>query len=163
MAWLRKTKRMPAAAAARSLIGQFALGHYELLQLIGEGSNGEVYLARPRDFPKQYVVVKRMKPHLLASPRFRQFFEGEVHSMARFNHPYVVQLFDASLDDPIGPCLVLEYVPGVTLETLLEQYPRWYPERMATIVGKLCHALQAAHDAGIMHRDLKPANIMAKN
>lgn len=160
MAWLSKTKRLPAAAATRSLIGQFALGRYELLQLIGEGSNGEVYLARPRDIPTQYVVVKRMKPHLLESPRFRQFFESEVHSMARFNHPYIVQLYDASLDDPIGPCLVLEYVHGVTLETLLEQYPRWYPERMATLVGQLCHALQAAHDAGIMHRDLKPANIM---
>lgn len=163
MAWLRSSKRTPAAAVTRSLIGQTAMGHYELLQLIGEGSNGEVYLARPRDYPTQYVVIKRMKPQLLESPRFRQFFESEVHSMARFNHPYIVQLFDASLDDPIGPCLVLEYVPGVTLETLLEKHPRWYPERMGSIVGKLCHALQAAHNAGIMHRDLKPANIMVTN
>ncbi len=160
MAWLRKTKSMPAAAVHRSLIGQLALGHYELLQLIGEGSNGEVYLARSREYPAEYVVVKRMKPQLLESPRFRQFFESEVHSMARFNHPYIVQLFDASLNDPIGPCLVMEFVRGETLETLLEKYPRWYPDRMATIVGKLCHALQAAHDAGIVHRDLKPANIM---
>jgi eukaryotic-like serine/threonine-protein kinase len=160
MAWLRKTRSMPAAATTRSLIGQLALGHYELLQLIGEGSNGEVYLARSREYPAEYVVVKRMKPQLLDSPRFRQFFESEVHSMARFNHPYIVQLYDASVDDPIGPCLVMEFVRGETLETLLEKYPRWHPERMASIVGQLCHALQAAHDAGIMHRDLKPANIM---
>jgi serine/threonine protein kinase len=160
MAWLRKTKQIPVAAVTRSLIGQVALGHYELLQLIGEGSNGEVYLARVSNYPKDYVVVKRMKPQLLDSPRFRQFFESEVHSMARFNHPYIVQLHDASLSDPIGPCLVMEYVRGITLETLLEQYPRWHPERMGAIVGRLCRALQAAHDAGIMHRDLKPANIM---
>ncbi len=161
MVWIRKTKSMPASATMRSPIGQFALGKYELLQLLGEGSNGEVYLARPRmSGDSEYVVVKRMKTHLLESPRFRQFFDSEVHSMARFNHPYIVQLYDSSLHDPIGPCLVMEYVPGVTLESLLEQYPRWYPERMGVIVGKLCHALQAAHDAGIMHRDLKPANIM---
>ncbi|QEL18074.1 serine/threonine protein kinase [Limnoglobus roseus] len=162
MGWLNKSKRTPTSIppTRQSIIGHRVLGHFELLQLIGEGSNGEVYLARPTEFADQQVVVKRIKPHLVANPRFRQFFDSEVVSMTRFNHPYVVQLFDASLDDPIGPCLVLEYVHGTTLEDLIQQYPRWHPRRIAKLVGQLCHALQAAHDAGIMHRDLKPANIM---
>jgi eukaryotic-like serine/threonine-protein kinase len=144
----------------RGLIGQFALGQYELLKLIGEGSNGEVYLARPRTQPNQYVVVKRVKPHVLQNPKFVQFFESEVTSMQRFKHPYAVQLFDVALHDPIGPCMVLEYIHGVTLEALMQKYPRWFPDRMLRLLAILGHALQAAHDMGIMHRDLKPANLM---
>lgn len=175
MAWTGFTKRFrpqdatrPAAASGRvaappdrqAVVGRVAAGKYEIIQLIGEGSNGEVYLARPRHQPTGYVVVKRVKQQLLANPRFKQFFDSEVQSMRRFTHPYVVQLLDAAFDDPIGPCLVLEYIHGVTLEAVLQRYPRWYPERMARLVGQLCHALQAAHDAGIVHRDLKPANLM---
>jgi serine/threonine protein kinase len=152
--------RVAVAPDRQSVLGRLALGKYELLQLIGEGSNGEVYLARPKAQPTAYVVVKRVKRHLLENPRFRQFFDGEVQSMRRFQHPYVVQLLDATLDDPIGPCMVLEYIHGVTLEAILQRYPRWYPERLARLFGQLCHALQAAHDAGIVHRDLKPANLM---
>ncbi len=164
MAWTGITNVFRSSDTNRSsrsgVIGRFALGEYELLKLIGEGSNGEVYLARPRKNPNDLVVVKRVKEQVLQSPRFAQFFDAEVHSMKRFAHPYVVQLIDAALDDPIGPCLVLEYINGVTLEALIRQYPRWYPERLGLLVGQLCHALQAAHDAGIMHRDMKPANLM---
>ncbi|MGL4422915.1 MAG: serine/threonine-protein kinase [Gemmataceae bacterium] len=146
-----------------SLIGHKALGRYELLQLIGEGSNGEVYLARDSKQPELYVVVKRIKPQLLQNPRFRQFFDSEVASMMRFTHPYAVQLFEASLSDDLGPCLILEYIHGVTLEAVLNHYRRLPAEHVGKILGQFCHALQAAHDAGIMHRDLKPANVMVTN
>jgi tRNA A-37 threonylcarbamoyl transferase component Bud32 len=146
-----------------TIIGQKALGRYEIVQLIGEGSNGEVYLARTAGQQHQYVVVKRVKTQLLANPKFRQFFDSEVRSMTRFSHPYAVQLYDASLDDPIGPCLVLEYIHGITLEAILRHYGRLGVEHAARLLGQFCHALQAAHDAGIMHRDLKPANVMVVN
>src|SRR5688500_15878104 len=83
-----------------TLIGRKAVGRYEIIQLIGEGSNGEVYLARVAGSANQYAVVKRVKAHLLQNPKFRQFFDSEVHSMTRFAHPYAVQLYGANLDDP---------------------------------------------------------------
>jgi hypothetical protein len=145
------------------IIGRKALGRYEIIQLIGEGSNGEVYLSRVSGQANRYAVVKRVKAHLLQNPKFRQFFDSEVHSMTRFAHPYAVQLYDASLDDPIGPCLALEYIHGITLEAVLQHYRRLTLEQAARMLGQFCHAVQAAHDAGIMHRDLKPANVMVAN
>ena len=145
------------------MVGQTALGKYRLLQTLGSGSNAEVFLATPLHAPDTYVVVKRIHDHVVAHARFRQLFEAEVRSMANFEHPYAVRLLEASLDDPIGPCLVMEYVPGVTLEDLLARHQRLAPERVARLIACMCHALQAAHDAGIIHRDLKPANLMVMN
>ena len=145
------------------MVGKTALGKYRLLRVLGSGSNAEVFLAEPVRAPEFRVVVKRIHEHVVEHPRFRQLFEAEVRSMANFDHPYAVRLVEASLDDPIGPCLVMEYVPGVTLEDLLAKHKRLAPERVGRLLGCFCHALQAAHDAGIVHRDLKPANLMVTN
>ena len=145
------------------MLGQTAIGKYRLLSLLGSGSNGEVFLAEPIRFPKQRVVVKRIHDHAVQSPKFRQLFEAEVRSMRNFNHPYSVRLLDASLDDPIGPCMIMEYVPGITLADLLEQQKRMEPERVGRLLGYLGHAIHAAHQCGIVHRDLKPANLMVVN
>jgi eukaryotic-like serine/threonine-protein kinase len=79
--------------------------------------------------------------------------------MARFQHPYAVTLFDASLNDPQGPCIVMEYIKGVTLDALLQSNGRLSPQRVGRLLRQLCEVLQAAHGAGIVHRDLKPANL----
>jgi eukaryotic-like serine/threonine-protein kinase len=142
------------------MVGKTALGRYRLLRSLGSGSNGEAFLAEPLRFPQYRVVVKRIHDHVVTHPKFRQYFEAEVRSMANFDHPYTVGLIEASLDDPIGPCLVMEYVPGVTLEVLLLQAKRLDLERTGRLLGCMCHALQAAHARGIIHRDLKPANLM---
>ena len=139
---------------------QLFLGKYRLVRPLGEGSNALVFLAQRADNPGELVVVKRIKDHVLAGPRFRQFFDNEVRSMARFHHPYAVKLIDASLDDPMGAGLVIEYMPGITLETLLARHGRLGVSRAVRLLGPLLHALQAAHAAGIVHRDLKPANLM---
>jgi len=79
---------------------------------------GRVYLARQADLGRQ-VVVKVMHDHIAAGPKFRERFQRETLLMARFQHPYVVTLYDASLNDPQGPCIVMEYIRGITLDTLL--------------------------------------------
>jgi serine/threonine protein kinase len=145
------------------MVGSTALGKYRLLRALGSGSNAEVFLAEPISHPQYRVVVKRIHDHVVTSPKFRQLFEAEVRSMANFDHPYAVGLIEASLDDPIGPCLVMEYVPGVTLEDLIVKHRRLEPQRVAILLGYFCHALQAAHDTGIVHRDLKPSNLMVMN
>lgn len=129
------------------------------MRLLGEGGMGRVYLAKQTDLGRQ-VVVKVMHEHVASDPKFRERFQREMLLMARFQHPYVVALYDASLNDPGGPCIVMEYVRGISLDTLIHRNNRLQPARVGKILGQLCEALYAAHSEGIIHRDLKPANLM---
>jgi serine/threonine protein kinase len=141
------------------MVGRTFLGRYEAIRLLGEGGMGRVYLARQSDLERQ-VVIKVMHDHIAADPKFRERFQRETLLMARFQHPYVVTLYDASLNDPQGPCIVMEYIRGITLDTLLQRNTRLGAARVGRLLGQLCEALQAAHQAGIVHRDLKPGNLM---
>jgi serine/threonine-protein kinase len=141
------------------MLGRVFLGRYETIRLLGEGGMGRVYLARQLDLDRQ-VVVKVMHDHIAADATFRERFEREMQLMARFQHPYAVTLYDASLKDPQGPCIVMEYIRGVTLDTLLHNNHRLDPVRVGRLLHQLCEVLQAAHAEGIVHRDLKPANLM---
>jgi eukaryotic-like serine/threonine-protein kinase len=141
------------------MIGQLFLGRYETQKLLGEGGMGKVYLARQNDLGRQ-VVVKVMHDHIAADAKFRDRFKRETELMARFQHPNAVTLYDASLSDPNGLCIVMEYVKGVNLEKLLRDNKRLNAGRVGRIVSQLADVLQAAHDEGIIHRDLKPANLM---
>jgi serine/threonine-protein kinase len=121
---------------------------------------GKVYLARQLDLDRQ-VVVKVMHDHIAADPVFCERFERETRIMAGFTHPYSVTLYDASLKDPQGPCIIMEYIRGVPLEEMLQTHKgRISPARAGRILGQLCEVLQEAHHKGIIHRDLKPANLM---
>src|SRR5437879_220185 len=141
------------------MVGCVFLGRYEAIRLLGEGGMGRVYLAKQLDLGRQ-VVVKIMHDHIAADPQFRERFQRETLLMARFQHPYAVTLYDASLDSPEGPCIIMEYIRGVTLDTLLTSNGRLSPPRVGRLLGQLCEVLQAAHSQGIIHRDLKPANLM---
>ncbi len=144
------------------MIGRIFLGRYEITRLLGEGGMGRVYLARQIDLGRQ-VVVKVMHDDIANDERFRERFERETLLMARFQHPYAVTLYDASLTDPLGPCIIMEYVKGVNLDALLQQNGRLTPARVGRLLTQLCEVLQAAHDQKIIHRDLKPANLMIVN
>src|SRR5262249_41221492 len=141
------------------MVGRMFLGRYEAIRLLGEGGMGRVYLAKQTDLGRQ-VVVKVMHDHIAADPKFRERFQRETLLMARFQHPHVVTLFDASLRGPQVPCLVMDYIRGLTLDTLLHRNSRRSPARAGRLLGQLCEALQAAHVEGIVHRDLKPGNLM---
>jgi serine/threonine protein kinase len=142
------------------MVGRVFLGRYQVINLLGEGGMGKVFLARQLDLDRQ-VVVKVMHDHIAADPKFRDRFKRETLLMAKFHHPYAVTLFDASLDDPQGPCIVMEHIRGVPLEELLQNNKgRMNPARIGRMLGQLCEVLQAAHHQGIIHRDLKPANLM---
>jgi serine/threonine-protein kinase len=141
------------------MVGRVFLGRYQTTRLLGEGGMGKVYLARQLDLGR-HVVIKTMHDHIAQDPAFRERFQRETLLMARFQHPYAVTLYDASLDDPDGPCIVMEFIRGLTLDQLLNQNGRMSPPRIARLLGQLCEVLQAAHTEGIIHRDLKPANLM---
>src|SRR5205085_1184481 len=125
------------------MLGRMFLGRYETIRLLGEGGMGKVFLARQVDLGRQ-VVVKVMHEHVAQDPRFCERFQREMLLMARFQHPYAVALYDASLNDPQGPCIVMEYIRGVTLDALLRRNGRLTPARAGRLLGQLCEALHAA-------------------
>jgi serine/threonine protein kinase len=136
------------------------LGKYESLGVLGRGSMGTVHAARPDHDPACTVVVKVMRSDMVDTPRARQFFDREIQYTSRLRHPYIVRVLDAGVDAHAGPCIVMEFVPGTTLEKVLERDKRLNTERLAWLAGCLCHALEAAHISAVIHRDLKPANLM---
>jgi serine/threonine-protein kinase len=135
------------------------MGRYEVVRLLGEGGMGRVFLARQLDSGRE-VVVKVLHDEIAAQPKFRASFRQEMVFLARLRHPHVVTLIDASVDDPAGLCLVMEYIPGITLEHLRCGTRRLDPERVGRLLAQLCLALHAAEALKIVHRDLKPANLM---
>ena len=141
------------------MIGRVFLGRYEAISLIGEGGMGKVYRARQLDLDRE-VVVKVMHEHVAQDKLFAERFQRETLLMARFQHPYAVALYDATLNDPNGPCIIMEYIRGTPLDTILERQGRLQPRRVARLLKQLCEVLQAAHNQGIIHRDLKPGNLM---
>jgi len=148
---------MPTAQSRET--GEVYLGRYEAMELLGEGGMGRVYLGRQLDNGRQ-VAIKVMHEEIAAQPHFRQRFDREMQLMAGFSHPHAVALLDASLDDPQTPCIVMEYVPGISLDEILGKDGALTPERAGRLLGQLCWVLQAAHGAGILHRDLSCANLM---
>ncbi len=126
------------------MLGRVFMGRYETIRLLGEGGMGRVYLARQLDLGRQ-VVVKVMHDHIAADPKFRERFTRETLLMARFQHPYAVTLYDASLNDPQGPCIVMEYIRGISLDQLLQNNGRLTPARVGRLLYQVCEVLQAAH------------------
>jgi serine/threonine-protein kinase len=141
------------------MAGHVFLGRYQIVRLLGEGGMGQVYLARQLDQDRQ-VVVKVLHRHLIADAHNRRAFQREMELMAGFRHPHAVEFYEGSIDDPQGPCVVMEYVPGLALDYLLARHGRLPPDRVGRLLGPLCAVLQAAHARGIIHRDLKPANLV---
>src|SRR3954466_8030783 len=109
--------------------GRVVLGKYRVGRLIGRGSMGEVYLAAPEGGGAE-VVVKFMGPKVAGQARFREMFGREMDLMARFHHPHAVRFLGGSLDEPAGPCLLMEYVQGVELSELEKLEGRLAPERL---------------------------------
>jgi serine/threonine-protein kinase len=120
---------------------------------------GCVYLARQSDRDR-LVVVKVLHAELASDAHYRGIFQQEIDCLSRFRHPYAVELYEASMDGPDGPCAVMEYVDGEPLDAVLARDGPFSLARVGQLLGRLCAVLQAAHDRRIVHRDLKPGNIM---
>jgi len=135
------------------LAGRFALG-----DLLGAGGMGEVYAAWDRRDARP-VAVKRLRPEFAADPASVARFAREGAILRAAAHPNIVGVL-AVAADPAGPCIVMEYVGGGTLEDLLARKPRLPVERALGIALDLSDALARAHRLGVIHRDIKPANVL---
>lgn len=131
------------------------LGHYLLLQKIGEGGMGEVYLARDEHLDRE-VAIKLLPPGVFDN-QTRQHFRQEALTLSRLSHPNVAVVHDFDTHQETD-FLVTEYIPGKGLDEKLEEGP--LPESEILQLGiQLAEGLAAAHDHGIVHRDLKPSNL----
>src|SRR5258708_1305962 len=128
--------------------GRVFMGRYEVKSLLGEGGMGRVYLAYDYNL-KRNVVIKVMHEEGSSDPKFRDRFEKEKLLTAQFEHAHAVRVYDASVDDPEGPFIVMEYIRGITLEELLQQNKgRLGAARVGRLLEQLCDVLQAAHKRG---------------
>ncbi len=137
------------------------LGHYEVLEPLGQGGMGEVYLARDTRLGRR--VALKFLTHVTSTQSARFFVEAR--ATAQLAHENIVSLYDIAEHEGL-PYMVLEYVPGKTLSTWLRErrhgdfFDPVLPIQAAEMMLSVVRALQCAHEAGIVHRDLKPANIM---
>jgi TolB-like protein len=133
------------------------LGRYVLGSLLGEGGMGEVYRARDARLDRE-VAIKLLPADLARDPDRLQRFEREAKVLASLNHPNIAAIFGIEEGDGLTG-LVLELVPGPTLQQHLAARGRLSLDEAVAIARQIAAALEAAHRHGIVHRDLKPANV----
>jgi serine/threonine protein kinase len=133
------------------------LGHYEVLEVLGKGGFGIVFRAFD-EVLQRVVAVKVMAPHLAATSPARQRFLREARASAAIRHDNVVQVH--AIEEQPLPFLVMEFIPGQTLQQWLDSHGPLEAAEVARIGVQLARGLAAAHALGLIHRDLKPANVL---
>ena len=148
---------------ARPLIGQTVLGAFKILELLGEGGFAKAYLAKQLGTERR-AVVKIAHPHLIAEHGdiIRQYFANELRASTRVKHPNLVTVYTAGSTRDGLPAIAMEYVDGLTLETLLKTRAPLPPSMMSAVFGQLLSAIKALHQVGVMHCDLSPDNIVVQ-
>jgi tetratricopeptide (TPR) repeat protein len=138
-------------------ISSQTLGHYRLLERIGEGGMGVVYRARDEHLERD-IALKVLPPSVVRDESARRRFRKEALTLARLNHPNIETLHGFEADGDVD-FLVTEYVPGMTLASKLARGALRESELLEYAI-QLASALEEAHKQGVIHSDLKPANIL---
>ena len=131
---------------------------YLIERRVARGGMATVYEATDQRLERP-VAIKIMHPHLAEDGDFTKRFIQEARQAARLAHPNIVNVFDQGQDGPIT-FIVMEYLPGITLRELLQDFGALTPAQTVDIVRAVLQGLDAAHTAGIVHRDLKPENVL---
>src|SRR5262245_3437632 len=144
--------------AEPDLIGAEIDGRYRVLELIGEGGMGKVYLAEHVEIGKR-VALKVLHPSYSRMPDLVERFRREARAASKIGHPNIVDVTDSGTTADGSVYFVMEYLEGVELGSVIERQGALDVARALKITGQICRALAAAHREGIIHRDLKPENI----
>jgi eukaryotic-like serine/threonine-protein kinase len=134
------------------------IGPYKLLQQIGEGGFGIVYMAEQETPVRLLVALKIIKPGMDTSQVIARF-ESERQALALMDHPSIARVLDAGATSSGHPYFVMELVKGVPITEFCDRN-HLAPEARLKLFVDVCHAIQHAHHKGIIHRDIKPSNVM---
>ncbi|HTO02878.1 MAG TPA: protein kinase [Opitutus sp.] len=134
------------------------IGRYKLLEKIGEGGCGVVYMAEQEEPVRRRVALKIIKLGMETKSVIARF-EAERQALAMMDHPNIARVFDAGATDRGPPYFVMELVRGVKITKYCDENRLDTRQRLDLFV-QICHAIQHAHQKGIIHGDIKPSNIM---
>jgi eukaryotic-like serine/threonine-protein kinase len=148
----------PTQAMAPGEAAGMVIGRYHLLQKIGEGGMGEVWLAEQKEPVRRRVALKLVKAGMNTREVIARF-ESERQALALMDHPAIAKVFDAGSTTQGAPYFVMEYVAGVPITDYCDNHRLSTPERLDLFM-RVCEGVQHAHQKAIIHRDLKPSNIL---
>ena len=149
----------PGPGIGANLVGVALLGRYQVLERIGDGGMGTVYLAEHTTILKKFAV-KVLSAELSLRAEHCDRFMREARSASMINHPNVVEITDFGKTPDGQPFFVMEYLQGKDLSQLVGEDGPMSWKRVRNIILQVCNALQAAHEQGIVHRDMKPGNVV---
>jgi non-specific serine/threonine protein kinase/serine/threonine-protein kinase len=135
-----------------------AIGRYRLLQKIGEGGMGEVWLAEQKEPVRRRVALKLIKAGMNTREVIARF-ASERQALALMDHPAIAKVFDAGSTSQGAPYFVMEYVAGVPITAYCDNHRLSTRERLELFI-RVCEGMQHAHQKAIIHRDLKPSNML---
>jgi serine/threonine-protein kinase len=141
------------------------MGYYELTERVGRGGMGEVWRAKHQMLARP-AAIKLISPEALGkggelTTTLIRRFEREAQTTATLQSQHTVQVYDFGVTEDGSLYYVMEYLEGLDLQTLIENYGPIPPERAVHFLLQILESLEEAHQAGLVHRDIKPANIFA--
>ena len=137
------------------------IGPYQLVQKLGEGGMGTVWLADQLEPVRRQVAIKLIKSSLASKPIIARF-EAERQALAMMDHPNIAKVLDAGTTASGSPYFVMELVQGIPINEYCDRKKLTPDDRLELFVS-VCNAVQHAHQKGIIHRDLKPSNVLVQD
>src|SRR5688572_13496220 len=155
--FLKHTQLTPPAAPLTEKPGD-RIGRYKLLEQIGEGGCGVVYMADQEEPVRRRVALKVIKLGM-DTKQVMARFEAERQALAMMDHPNIAKVLDGGATDTGRPFFVMELVRGIKITDYCDQNNLSTKERLELFI-RVCQAIQHAHQKGIIHRDIKPSNVL---